>query len=153
MSGAISPSFDLPIGAWTNIKSELTKVQPIDATESILVTLVVAGEGNFQVRVKNADGVTTQIISEFDEDLLESSFSLTQEDLNSSSIEILPKSTLITGGINTVPLRLEIQSVDGGLSEPVITVVMNLSDQPLAPDASVSDAQTLEDVAINLPCS
>ena len=42
--------------------------------------------------------------------------------------------------------------MDGGLSEPVITeVVMNLSDQPLAPDASVSDAQTLEDVAINLP--
>ena len=29
---------------------------------------------------------------------------------------------------------------------------MNLSDQPLAPGgASVSDAQTLEDVAINLP--
>ena len=154
VSGAeqISPSFDLPIGAWTNIKSELTKVQPIDATESILVTLVVAGEGNFQVRVTNADGVTTQIISEFDEDINESSFSLTQEDLDSSSIEILPKSTLISGGINTVPLRLEIQSVDGGLSEPVVTeVVMNLSDQPLAPDASVSDAQTLEDVAINLP--
>ena len=42
--------------------------------------------------------------------------------------------------------------MDGGLSEPVITeVVMNLSDQPIAPDASVSDAQTLEDVAINLP--
>ena len=154
MSGAeqISTSFDLPIGAWTNIKSELTKVQPIDATESILVTLVVAGEGNFQVRVTNADGVTTQIISEFDEDINESSFSLTQEDLDSSSIEILPKSTLISGGINTVPLRLEIQSVDGGLSEPVIAeVVMNLSDQPIAPDASVSDAQTLEDVAINLP--
>ena len=154
VSGAeqISPSFDLPIGAWTNIKSELTKVQPIDATESILVTLVVAGEGNFQVRVTNAEGVTTQIISEFDEDINESSFSLTQEDLDSSSIEILPKSTLISGGINTVPLRLEIQSVDGGLSEPVIAeVVMNLSDQPLAPDASVSDAQTLEDVAINLP--
>ena len=154
VSGAeqISPSFDLPIGAWTNIKSELTKVQPLDPTESILVTLVVAGEGNFQVRVTNAEGVTTQIISEFDEDINESSFSLTQEDLDSSSIEILPKSTLISGGINTVPLRLEIQSVDGGLSEPVVTeVVMNLSDQPIAPDASVSDAQTLEDVAINLP--
>jgi len=58
--------------------------------------------------VTNAEGVTTQIISEFDEDINESSFSLTQEDLDSSSIEILPKSTLISGGINTVPLRLEI---------------------------------------------
>ena len=50
VSGAeqISPSFDLPIGAWTNIKSELTKVQPLDATESILVTLVVAGEETFK---------------------------------------------------------------------------------------------------------
>ena len=89
---------------------------------------------------------------EYDEDINESSFSLTQEDLNSSSVEILPKSTLVSGGINTVPLRLEIQSVDGGLSDPVIAeVVMHLSDQPIAPDASVSDAQTLEDVAINLP--
>ena len=156
VSGAdrISSSFDLPIGAWTNIKNELIKVQPIDATESILVTLFVAGEGNFQVRVTDTDGVATQIISEYDEDINESSFSLTQDDLNSSSVEILPKSTLVSGGVNTVPLRLEIQSVDSGLSEPVIAdVVMHLSDQPLAPDASVSDAQTLEDEPINLPFS
>ena len=156
VSGAdqISSSFDLPIGAWTNIKNELIKVQPIDATESILVTLFVAGEGNFQVRVTDSEGVTTQIISEYDEDINESSFSLTQDDLNSSSVEILPKSTLVSGGVNTVPLRLEIQSVDSGLSEPVIAdVVMHLSDQPLAPDASVSDAQTLEDEPINLPFS
>ena len=44
--------------------------------------------------------------------------------------------------------------MDSGLSEPVIAdVVMHLSDQPLAPDASVSDAQTLEDEPINLPFS
>ena len=57
----ISPSFDLPMSAWTNIKSELTKVQPIDATESILVTLFVAGEGNFQVRVTDTDGVQLKL--------------------------------------------------------------------------------------------